>query len=32
MVCVNVWSAFHYMRAAKTLREDLALAATARAA
>jgi MFS family permease len=23
MVCVNVWSAFHYIRAARTLREDL---------
>lgn len=23
MVCVNVWSAFHYMRGARTLREDL---------
>jgi MFS family permease len=22
MVCVNAWSAFHYMRAARTLRED----------
>jgi len=26
MTVVNVWSTFHYMRAAKTLREDLALA------
>lgn len=25
MTAVNVWSTFHYMRAAKTLREDLAL-------
>jgi hypothetical protein len=23
MVCVNLWSAFHYVRAARTLREDL---------
>jgi hypothetical protein len=23
MVCVNIWSAFHYIRAARTLREDL---------
>jgi MFS family permease len=23
MVCVNAWSAFHYIRAARTLREDL---------
>jgi MFS family permease len=24
MVCINLWSAFHYFRAARTLREDLA--------
>jgi MFS family permease len=29
--CVNLWSAFHYVRGAKTLREDLALAARAAA-
>ena len=29
--CVNVWSAFHYVRGARTLREDLATAARAAA-
>lgn len=29
MVCVNVWSAFHYMRSASALREDLRTAAAA---
>ncbi len=28
MVCVNVWSTFHYMRGARALREDLQTAAT----
>ena len=25
MVCVNLWSAFHYMRSARTIREDIAV-------
>ncbi len=32
MVCVNVWSAIHYMLGAKTLRADLDAASSARAA
>ena len=32
MTVVNVWSALHYIRGSRSLREDLAVASAARAA